>query len=83
MKIIEITDSKVAKMSALTEEMLTAGGKLMLCLEKLSNESYGERMSRRGSDYDDDEYMHERRGNMRYRDYDDDMHDKRYGNRYR
>lgn len=83
MKIIEITDSKIAKMSALTEEMLTAGGKLMLCLEKLVNESYGERMSKR-HDYDDDEYMHERRGNMRYHDYDDDMmHEKRYTNRYR
>lgn len=83
MKIIEITDSKVAKMSALTEEMLTAGGKLMLCLEKLANESYGERMSRRDHDYDD-EYMHERRMGMRYHDYDDDViHDRRYGNRYR
>lgn len=82
MKITEITETHVSKMSELTEEILSAGGKLMLCLDKLSHEMYGERMSRK--DPKEEEMMHERRMNMRYRDYDDDMwNERRYGNRYR
>lgn len=82
MKITEITESHVSKMADLTEEILSASGKLMLCIDKLSHEMYGERMSRR--DGMNDEMMHERRMNMRYRDYDDDVwNEKRYVNRYR
>ena len=48
MRITEITDKKIEKMSSLVEDMLEAGGKLMLCLEKLSNEDmFGERSRER------------------------------------
>lgn len=43
MKIIEITDSKIEKMSDLVEDVLLAGGELMHCLTKMSDEMYGER----------------------------------------
>lgn len=82
MKVTEITETHVSKMSDLTEEILRAGGKLMMCIDKLTGELYGERMSRR--DPKDEEMMGERRMNMRYRDYEDDMwNERRYGNRYR
>lgn len=45
MYMIEISESKMDKMSKYAEEMLRAGGKLMQCLEE-----YGER----NNDYDDD-----------------------------
>lgn len=70
MKVIEITDHKVEKMSELVEEMLHTGGKLMNCLEHLSGEMYGERrrVGMRHHDYEDyDEMMHERRYSPRYR----------------
>lgn len=42
MKIVEITESKLHKMSDMLEEMLMLGGKMMSCLSTLesSNESY-------------------------------------------
>lgn len=82
MRITEITDKKIEKMSSLVEDMLEAGGKLMLCLEKLSNEdmfgersSYGERSRYRGGDMmGDRRYM-----GMRSRDMEDD--DEMWGER--
>jgi hypothetical protein len=59
MRIIEITENKVDKMSSLVEEMLSIGGKLMTCIEHL-DESYGER--RREYPEDDEYRMGERRG---------------------
>ena len=42
--MIEISDSKVEKMSEYVEDMLWAGGELMHCLEKMKGESgFGER----------------------------------------
>ena len=42
MQIIEITESKVEKMSDYAEKMLKYGGKLMQCIEELSGgESMG------------------------------------------
>ena len=44
MYMIEIEDSKVDKMAELAEKMLKYGGKLMSCIEELSEESgMGER----------------------------------------
>lgn len=64
MKMIEISDKKVKKMSEHVEEILELGGKLMLCLEKLNEEMYGER--RRDREYDDEEEMtHRMFGNRR------------------
>jgi len=82
MKMIEITDSKVHDMSELVEEILLTGGKLMSCLEKLSNETYGERKSN-VSRYRMDDNYDERRSGMRYPDYEDMWSEKRYSNRYR
>lgn len=68
MKIIEVTENKVEKMSALVEDMLMTGGKLMSCLEHLSNEMYGERRRMGRRDYDDlEEMIQERRYSSRYR----------------
>ena len=52
MQIIEITESKVEKMSDYAEKMLKYGGKLMQCIEELSG---GESMGRRERYYDDDD----------------------------
>ena len=47
MYMIEISDTKVDKMSEYVEDMLWAGGELMHCLEKMKGESgYGEREGR-------------------------------------
>ena len=44
MYVIEISDSKIDKMSEYVEDMLWAGGELMHCLEKMKGESgYGHR----------------------------------------
>lgn len=52
MYVIEISDSKIDKMSEYVEDMLWAGGELMHCLEKMKGESgYGHRESSRGSRY--------------------------------
>lgn len=48
MYMIEIEDSKVDKMAELAEKMLKYGGKLMSCIEELSEESG---MGERGGSY--------------------------------
>lgn len=56
MQIVEISESKVEKMSDYAEKMLKYGGKLMQCIEELSE---GESMGERWDDdryYDDDRY---------------------------
>ena len=69
MRIIKIEESKVDKMSEYCEKMLKAGGKMMQCLEELSEGGYGER-----DDEDDDDEMEGMRGGYRrgygMRDYD-------------
>lgn len=73
--VIEISDSKVDKMSEYVEDMLWAGGELMHCIEKMKgeHEGYGERESYRGSRYGMrsryDNYG--QRGDYGYRDDDD------------
>ena len=51
--MIEISESKVEKMSDYAENMLKYGGKLMQCIEELSGG--GESMGRRERYYDDDD----------------------------
>lgn len=69
MRVIKIEESKVDKMSEYCEKMLKAGGKLMSCIEELSEGGYGER-----DDDDDDEEMEGMRvgyrGGYGMRDYD-------------
>ena len=71
-----ITKSKKDKMADLVEEMLYAGGRLMACLEELTDEDsetgnrYGNRSgygmrSTYGNRFDDDDEMNERRGRRR------------------
>jgi hypothetical protein len=69
MRVIRIEESKVDKMSEYCEKMLKAGGKLMSCIEELSEGGYGER------DDEDDDEMEGMRGGYRgggygMRDYD-------------
>ena len=65
MKIVEISSSKINKMSELVEDMLLAGGELMHCLTKMEDEMYGERGG--SSRYTDGGMMGERRRmGMRY-----------------
>ena len=59
MQIIEITESKVEKMSDYAEKMLKYGGKLMQCIEELSG---GESMGRRERYYDDDDERYDEMG---------------------
>ncbi len=59
MQIIEITESKVEKMSDYAEKMLKYGGKLMQCIEELSE---GESMGRRERYYDDDDERYDEMG---------------------
>ena len=82
MYMIEISDTKVDKMSEYVEDMLWAGGELMHCLEKMKGEhGYGERGSssysgsgRSGGSYGSRYGMRSRyenygeRGDMKYRD---------------
>lgn len=79
--MIEISDSKVEKMSGYVEDMLWAGGELMHCLQRLKEEDdgYGERNDYRGGSYGNrgrygNRYdgMNYRGGSMGYRDDDDD-----------
>lgn len=62
MKVIKIEEGKVDKMSDYAEKMLKYGGKLMSCIEELSEGGYGER-----DDDDDDDWedmgMREQGGN--------------------
>ena len=55
--MIEISESKVEKMSDYAEKMLKYGGKLMQCIEELSGG--GESMGRRERYYDDDDDRYE------------------------
>lgn len=70
MKIIEISDKKLDKMTECVEDMLLIGGKLMQCLNELDGEHYGERnYGMRG-------------GRMGYRDDEwEEMPTSRYGER--
>ncbi|MBA5650034.1 hypothetical protein H3T19_04605 [Bacteroides fragilis] len=59
MMMIEISESKVEKMSDYAEKMLRYGGKLMQCIEELSEgEGIGERWDE-DRRYDDDRYFDE------------------------
>ena len=95
--LVEISDSKIDKMSEYVEDMLWAGGELMHCLEKMKGESgYGHRddkeMNYRGGRYgnrNEDMTMRGGRGGyMGYRDDEDDdeweeMQERRGGRRRR
>ena len=88
MKVIEITESKMEKMSGLVEDMLLAGGELMHCLTKMSDEMYGERGgSRSGGRYGGDMYGNRDMYGMREREWEGDGNDWRqpmmYGERRR
>lgn len=75
MRVIEITESKLDKMSDLAEEMLSAGGKLMHCISELGEENgfnmrrgdgdYRSMSAMRRDDYDGDDFG-ERRRRYRY-----------------
>ena len=86
MTMIEISDSKVSKMSEYAEDALHAMGRLMSCLSSLENGGYGERSEGRygnrygggdmGYRYDDEEMRMGMRGrSMGYREMDDDDED--------
>jgi hypothetical protein len=59
MRVIRIEESKVDKMSDYAEKMLKYGGKIMQCLEELSDGEMGER-----DDDDDEEEDFGMRGGM-------------------
>ena len=78
MTMIEISDSKVSKMSEYAEDALHSMGRLMSCISSLENGGYGERSEGRyGNRYGG--------GDMGYRDMDDDDEDfgERRGRRRR
>jgi hypothetical protein len=87
--MIEISDTKVDKMSEYVEDMLWAGGELMHCLEKMKGESgYGERegYSHEGRSYRKDMMgsrygMRSRYDNYGYKDDDDWDEDEMMGER--
>ena len=93
MTMIEISDSKVSKMSEYAEDALHAMGRLMSCLSSLEG-GYGERSDGRygnrygggdmGYRYEDEE-MRMRGHSMGYREMDDDDEDfgERRGRRRR
>ena len=94
MTMIEMSDSKVSKMSEYAEDALHAMGRLMSCLASLENDGYGERSegrygNRYGGDmgyrHDDEEMRMGMRGRMGYREMDDDDEDfgERRGRRRR
>ncbi len=60
MKIIRIEESKVEKLSDYTEKILKHAGKLMTCIEELSEGGYGERDD--DDDWEEDEEMGMRGG---------------------
>jgi hypothetical protein len=60
MRVIKIEESKVDKMSDYAEKMLKYGGKIMQCLEELSDGEMGER----DDDDDEDEDFGMRGGSM-------------------
>ena len=59
MRVIRIEESKLDKMSDYAEKMLKYGGKIMQCLEELSDGEMGER-----DDDDDEEEDFGMRGGM-------------------
>lgn len=67
MKVIKIEEHKVDKMSDYAEKMLKYGGKLMSCIEELSEGGYGERDDDDDWDDDDDDYEGSREGMRRGR----------------
>jgi hypothetical protein len=80
--MIEISDTKVDKMSEYVEDMLWAGGELMHCLEKLKGEyGYGERGGRSSGSHGSRYGMRSRydnygsRGSMGYRDEEEEWED--------
>jgi hypothetical protein len=96
MTMIEISDSKVSKMSEYAEDALHAMGRLMSCISSLENGGYGERSEGRygnrygggdiGYRHDDEEMRMGMRGrSMGYREMDDDDEDfgERRGRRRR
>lgn len=68
--MIEISESKYDKMAAYVEEILSSSGKLMSCLEGLTEGAYGER-GRSGyrNDGYEPEYMTGERGRSGMRRY--------------
>lgn len=96
MTMIEISDSKVSKMSEYAEDALHAMGRLMSCLSSLENGGYGERSEGRygnrygggdiGYRHEDEEMRMGMRGlSMGYREMEDDDEDfgERRGRRRR
>lgn len=84
--LIEISDSKVSKMSEYAEDALHAMGRLMSCISSLENGGYGERSEGRyGYRHDDEEMRMGMRGRMGYREMEDDDEDfgERRGRRRR
>lgn len=93
--MIEVSESKVSKMSEYAEDALHAMGRLMSCISSLENGGYGERSEGRyGNRYgggdmgyrnDDEEMRMGMRGRMGYREMDDDDEDfgERRGRRRR
>jgi hypothetical protein len=73
MKIIKIEEGKVDKMSEYAEKMLKYGGKLMSCIEELSEGGYEERDDE-DDDFDDDDMgMRENYNRGNNRGYREDM----------
>lgn len=71
MKLVEITESKLDKMSDMLEEMLMLGGKLMHCISSLQEEdgqeSYSSKNKYKKNKYEEEDeppYKHSR--NSRY-----------------
>lgn len=60
--MIEIEDSKVEKMSDYAEKMLKYGGKLMQCIEEISEGRSGMGQRYEDDDYDDYDDMGQRGG---------------------
>jgi hypothetical protein len=94
--LVEISESKVSKMSEYAEDALHAMGRLMSCISSLENGGYGERSEGRygnrygggdiGYRHDDEEMRMGMRGrSMGYREMDDDDEDfgERRGRRRR
>ena len=73
MKIIKIEEGKVDKMSEYAEKMLKYGGKLMSCIEELSEGGYGERDDEDDDLDDDDMGMRENYNRGNNRSYREDM----------
>lgn len=76
MRIVQITEDKVSKMTECLDKMLHYGGRLMSCFEELEGgyygertNSYGERMGFREPEWEEPEMrMSPRYGERRMRD---------------